>query len=93
MAMLEKDRNVIEYNDINIDSEKEKVRITICDFQNQKKGKPVVVNNKITLDELKLLFKNKLSLKVESISFSNGNNFENGNVIKQGDVLIGRKKG
>lgn len=93
MAMLEKDRTVIVYHDNNIDSEKEKVRITICDFQNQKKGKPVVVNNKVTLDELKLLFKNKLSLKVESISFGNGAEFKDGTVIKQDDVLIGRKKG
>ena len=89
--MLEKDRTVIEYNDVNIDSGLEKVRITICDFQNQKKGKPVVVNNKITLDELKLLFKNKLSLKVESISFGNGAEIKNETIFKQGDVLIGRK--
>ena len=92
VAMLERDRNVIEYNDLDSKNESEKVRITICDFQNQKKSKPVVVDNGISVDELKKLFKNKLSLKVESIYFDNGTEFENGNVIKQGDVLIGRKK-
>jgi hypothetical protein len=93
IAMLEKDRIVIKYNDINEKEkeEKEKITITICDFQNQKKSKPIVVNNDISLEELTKIFKNKLSLKVKSISFNDGTLIENGTIFKQGDVLIGRK--
>lgn len=92
MELSEKDRTVIQYNDIDTDGATEKVRITICDYQNRKKTKTIVVNNDISLDKLKQIFKNKLSLKVESIYFENGAEIKNGTVFKQDSVLIGRKK-
>jgi len=104
LAMLQQDRTVIEYTDTNADDSitgkaitgetiNEKVRITIRDSQNQKKTKVIVVDNNITFDELKQLFKNKLSLKVETIQFANnGIEFKNGTVLKQDDILLGKKK-
>ena len=89
LAMLDRDRTVIEYTD---DPKDEKVRITISDFQNRKKSKPIVVNNNISLDELKQIFRKKLSLKAELIHFEDGTEFKDGTVIKQDSVLIGRKK-
>lgn len=95
-ATLERGRTVIEYNDTDTDGAKnEKIRITIADFQNRKKSKVVVVDSAISVEELKQIFKNKLSIKVESIHFGNridSTEFKDGTVIKQGDLLLGRKK-
>lgn len=95
VALLERKLTVIEFDDSVIDKKdkkNEKVRITISDFQNRKKNKTIVINDDISVDELKQIFKNKLSIKAESIYFENGTEFKNGNVIKQDDVLIGKKK-
>ena len=89
LAKLDKDLTIIEYNDS--DKKTEKVRVTICDSGNRKKSKTIVVNNDISVDELRQIFKNKLSLKVESICLDNGVEINNGNIIKQGDILIGKK--
>jgi hypothetical protein len=96
LATLERGRTVIEYDDtaaVDGKAINEKVRVTICDFQNRKKSKVVIINSNISLDELKQIFKNKLSVKAESIHFGNdGTEFKNGSIIKQDDLLLGKKK-
>lgn len=87
------DKKIIMFENNEDNKPIQNIRITICDFRNQKKTKPIVIKNDISQLDLKIIFKNKLGIKVSKIWINKGDGqlreFDKGN-IEQDNVLIGQ---